>query len=123
MSARVEVEILAFAGCPNAGPARALVEDVARELGREAAVETVLVEDAESAERLRFPGSPTIRVGGRDVEPGADAREGFALSCRVYATAEGRAGLPPRAWVRAALEAEPGQAAPSSAAAATAARA
>lgn len=58
----------------------------------------------EAAERLRFLGSPTIRVDGRDVEPGADDRNEFALSCRVYPSPEGTSGLPLRSWVRASLE-------------------
>ncbi|HKI91952.1 MAG TPA: hypothetical protein VJ986_06600 [Gaiellaceae bacterium] len=100
----MRVAILTFAGCPNGEPARALVAEVARELGREPAIEAVLVEDVETAERLRFLGSPTIRVDGRDVEPGADERESFALSCRVYPSPDGTSGLPPRSWIRSALE-------------------
>ena len=101
----VKVEILSFEGCPNAEPARALVEEVARELGRRPIVETRLVADVDAAERLRFLGSPTIRVDGRDVEPGADERGGFTLSCRIYRGARGSSRLPPRDWVRSALAA------------------
>ncbi|HET8892570.1 MAG TPA: hypothetical protein VFM96_00535 [Gaiellaceae bacterium] len=49
---------------------------------------------------MRFLGSPTVRVNGRDVEPGADEREGFAFGCRVYANG---AGLPDERLVRDAL--------------------
>ena len=52
------------------------------------------VSDLEAAERLRFLGSPTVRVHGRDIEPGADKRTDFALSCRVYRTDAGLAGEP-----------------------------
>jgi hypothetical protein len=38
----------------------------------------------EDAERLRFVGSPTILIDGRD--PFGGTGEGFGLSCRVYAT-------------------------------------
>ena len=99
----MKVEILTFAGCPNGAPARALVADVVRELEVDAAVEVVDVADPETAERTRFLGSPTIRVDGRDVEPGADERTDFVLSCRVYRTDAGGSGLPPREWVREAL--------------------
>jgi hypothetical protein len=35
------------------------------------------------ADKQRFPGSPTIRVNGRDIDPeGATARP--ALTCRIY---------------------------------------
>jgi len=53
----------------------------------------------ESAERLRFLGSPTIRVDGKDIEPAARGRTHFGMSCRMY----GSSGVPPRELVEAAL--------------------
>lgn len=61
------------------------------------------ITDAEGAERERFLGSPTIRVAGRDVEPGADARADFVFACRVYRTEAGFDGRPFPDWVRDAL--------------------
>ena len=52
---------------------------------------------------MRFLGSPTIRVDGRDVEPGADERDEFVLACRIYRTPAGLRGEPAEAWVRDAL--------------------
>ncbi len=98
------VEILYFDGCPNHEPARALVERVAAKLRVEPAIELVEVVGPDAAAELRFLGSPTIRVDGRDVEPGADERHEFMLSCRVYRTERGLAGQPDEAWIRAALE-------------------
>lgn len=97
------VEILYFDGCPNHEPARALVERVAAELRVEPVIELVEVVDADAAVELRFLGSPTIRVDGHDVEPGADERHEFVLSCRVYRTERGLAGQPDAGWIRAAL--------------------
>ena len=98
------VEILYFEGCPNHERARVLVERVAGELGLEPSLELVEVGDAETAARLRFLGSPTVRVNGEDVEPGAGERRDFALSCRVYRTeAGGLTGQPDEVWIRRAL--------------------
>lgn len=97
------VEILYFDGCPNRDPAVALVERTAANLGLEPRIQLVNVPDAETATRLRFLGSPTVRIGSHDVEPGADARTDFALSCRVYSTDRGIAGQPDESWVREAL--------------------
>jgi len=97
------VEILYFEGCPNHEPARALVERVAAELRVEPAIELVEVVDPDAAADMRFLGSPTIRVDGRDVEPGADERHEFVLSCRVYRTERGLAGQPDETWIREAL--------------------
>jgi hypothetical protein len=65
----------------------------------------VNVPDPEAAERLRFLGSPTIRVDGRDIEPGADRRTEYVLACRIYRTEERIAGVPDDRWLRDALEA------------------
>jgi hypothetical protein len=46
----------------------------------------------EDAERLRFVGSPTVLVDGRDPFSGGGGT--FGLSCRVYQTPEGLAGSP-----------------------------
>ena len=91
---RPRVEILYFEDCPNYEEARTLVERVAAELRIEPEIETVEVEDAETARRLRFLGSPSVGVDGRDVEPGADARTEFFLSCRVDGDQPGVRPLP-----------------------------
>jgi hypothetical protein len=63
----------------------------------------VEVADADAATELRFRGSPTVRVNGRDVEPGADERGDFVFSCRVYGGERGFSGQPDAGWVRQAL--------------------
>ena len=65
----------------------------------------VEVADAEAAERFRFLGSPSVRVDGRDVEPGAEERSDFVLSCRVYRSERGLVGQPKAVWIRHALSA------------------
>ncbi|TMK24678.1 MAG: hypothetical protein E6G64_17060 [Actinobacteria bacterium] len=100
------VEVLYFDGCPNHVPALALIERVAGELGLEPELRLVKVADHEAAQRLRFLGSPTIRVGGRDVDPHTEERTDFGLSCRVFRTEVGIAGQPDERWVRDAFARE-----------------
>lgn len=76
---------------------------VSSELGIQPEVRLVNVPDAETAERTRFLGSPTIRVEGRDVDPHTDERDDYALSCRVFQTDAGLVGRPDAQWVRDAL--------------------
>ena len=97
------IEVLTFGGCPNANAAQALVGRLVASLGVEAEVASIRVPDVDTAERLRFLGSPTIRVDGRDVEPDAAGRTDYALACRMYATASGPSNLPEEDWLRAAL--------------------
>jgi len=102
----MRIEVLYFAGCPNHPATTDLVKDVVRELDlSDAVVEEVEVHDAEEAVRLRFLGSPSVHVDGIDVESEARASTAFAFGCRVY----GRAGLPSREMVRAALADAPGR--------------
>ena len=100
------VEVLYFDGCPNHVPALALIERVAGELGFEPEVRLVNVGDQEAAERLRFLGSPTIRIGGRDVDPYTQERTDYGLSCRVFRTEAGVVGQPDERWVRDAFARE-----------------
>ena len=100
---QARIEILIVRDCPNAQATRELVDRVAGGLGLAPWVETILVEDAEEAERHRFLGSPTIRVSGHDIEPGAHERTDFGLSCRVYRTPTGLSGHPDETWLREAI--------------------
>ena len=100
------VEVLYFDGCPNYVRALALIERVAGELGLEPELRLVKVADHEAAQQMRFLGSPTIRVGGRDVDPYTKERTDYGLSCRVFRTGAGIAGQPDERWVRDALARE-----------------
>ena len=69
-----------------------------------AGVEISEVTAEDEAERLRFRGSPTIRVDGTDVDPGAAEGQPFGLTCRVYRRADGRVSpLPDPEKIRTAL--------------------
>ena len=97
------VEVLTFEGCPHAQPARELVKRVVAELGLDATVRRIDVPDLETAATHRFLGSPSIRVNDRDVEPGAEERSDFVLSCRIYRTDGSLKGEPAERWLRDAL--------------------
>ena len=99
------VEVLTFEGCPHAEPALELVRRVIAESGGGATVRRVDVPDAETAAALRFLGSPTIRVNGRDIEPGVAERNQYTLSCRIYRTDSAVGGEPDEQWLREALSA------------------
>lgn len=97
------VEFLYWEGCPSSDEARELLEDVLRERGLDAEVEVRHVATREEAAELRFPGSPTIRVDGRDVDP-AGADQPPALNCRIYRFPDGRVSpIPSREQLEEAL--------------------
>jgi hypothetical protein len=99
----VRVEFLYWEGCPSTPEAEALLRDVLRERDLDVEVEHREVRTQQEAERERFPGSPTIRVDGRDVDPaGAAARP--ALNCRIYHLPDGRVSpVPTREQLEEAL--------------------
>ena len=99
----VKVELLFWEECPSYPEAQALLEDVLRGRGIDADVEVREVKTQAEAEELRFPGSPTIRIDGHDVDPvGAEARP--ALTCRIYHLPDGRVSpVPSREQLEAAL--------------------
>jgi len=99
----MQIEILYFDGCSTYRKADETLRGVLAREEVEADVSLVAVNTDEEATRLRFPGSPTIRVDGEDLFPVPDRAE-YALGCRMYATPEGLKGSPTAKMVRAALE-------------------
>lgn len=77
---RVQVQVLHMQDCPATPGTIRLVEDVARSLGVAIEVERLLVETAAQAQALRFLGSPTVRVAGREIDPEAADRQDFGLT-------------------------------------------
>jgi hypothetical protein len=98
------VEVLAFPGCPNRAGAIALVERVCAELGSNAEIQVHDICDQQAADQARSLGSPTIRVDGRDVEPGAEQCVEYLHTCRLYQGEHSLRGLPEQAWLRQALQ-------------------
>jgi hypothetical protein len=98
----MKVEVLYFDGCPTYEAAEKTLRDVFADKGLEADVELVAVNTDEEARRLRFPGSPTIRVAGKDLFP-TEEREDWRLGCRIYATPQGLKGSPTAEMLKEAL--------------------
>jgi hypothetical protein len=109
VTARIEVELLWWEGCPSTERACGLVRAGLDELGLDGVgIEMVEIEtDAQAAER-GFRGSPTILINGIDLielagrESAGD--QTAALSCRLYHRRDGRVSpTPDPADVHAAL--------------------
>jgi arsenate reductase len=92
----IQIEVLTFRGCPHADETVSLVQRLAARLSPQADVRRIEVETPERASEIGFLGSPSVRVGGRDLE--GRTGEG-ALACRTY---DG-AGVPPEWLVEAAI--------------------
>ena len=99
----MKIEILYFAGCPNHRPAVEALREVLREEGVSAEIVEVNVGDASMARKLKFLGSPSIRVNGLDVEPEMRAARDYGMMCRTYAVDGRREALPSREMLRKAM--------------------
>jgi hypothetical protein len=98
----VKVEVLYVAECPSHPAAVKLLKDVLAAEGIAAEIQEVLVRDEGMAYELRFSGSPTIRINGRDVAGESQKAQSFALSCRLYPESK-RIGLPPAELIHRAV--------------------
>jgi hypothetical protein len=97
------VELFYWDGCPSHPEALELVRSVLDAHGLDVEVSLHQVRTQAEAEALGFPGSPTIKVDGRDVDP-EGANQPPALACRIYRLPDGRVSpVPSRQQVEEAL--------------------
>lgn len=107
MTTHRDIELLWFADCPNHAAARTLLTELVAELAPDATIHDIDATDPEVAKRHRFPGSPTIRVDGVDVQPGFVDPGDYTPRCRLYWSDDRLAGIPPREWIESALQRVP----------------
>ena len=98
----MKIELLHIADCPNIGAARRLLKEALRELGLPEEISEIEVCDSAQAEALAFPGSPTVRVDGKDVETTLAGQAGYGLACRTYVIDGKRQGVPSQEIIRKA---------------------
>lgn len=101
----MKIEFLWFDGCPNHHEAREMLSEVMSQLGVSGPIIDINATDPAVAAETKFPGSPTIRVNGRDIEPGYSDPGEYTPRCRLYLTDAGLKGVPERRWVEEALDA------------------
>jgi hypothetical protein len=99
------LELLYLPSCPHHRAALDLVQSVLKEEGLGAHFIETPISDYEEAERHRFPGSPTFRVNGRDIEGVSAGFLPVGLACRTYLVDGKSEGVPPRIWLERAVRA------------------
>jgi hypothetical protein len=97
------VELLYFDGCPHYETLPRRLRELMHGVGAGDWLQLRRIPDETAARHERFLGSPTVRVDGHDVEPGANERSDFGLICRLYSTADGLRPTPLDEWVLDAL--------------------
>lgn len=96
------IDFLYFEDCPSHERALAMLHEELYEHGVTATIDVRRVETEEEASLFSFPGSPTIRVNGVDIDQNPDLPIG--LACRAYRQPNGKISpLPPREKISEAL--------------------
>ncbi len=101
----MEIIFLYWEECMSHEETLQRLRQVIAEEGLQAPIHMVKVETWEQAEELRFIGSPTILVNGRDIQPPPPDAQ-YALTCRTYYLEDGRVSpLPSLEMLRRAMSA------------------
>lgn len=97
------IQFLYYADCPSHDDALERLQVVMSEMGIRADIEVIQVESEAQAQKLRFVGSPTIRINGQDIVP-TPPNAHYSLTCRAYRLEDGRISpLPSREMIRSGL--------------------
>ena len=75
----MRVDLLVAPGCSARVETERLIRWVLNTLAPTASLQIIEVDSQQKARALKFPGSPTVRVNGRDLEPEAQESLNFGL--------------------------------------------
>ncbi len=76
----VPVQVLSLANCSATPKTIKLLKKVATDLGIAIDIDHQVITTPEAASEKKFIGSPTVRVNGVDIDPGADSVKSFGLT-------------------------------------------
>jgi hypothetical protein len=99
----MKVELFYIAECANYREAARMLRKALCECGISDEVSELEVTDSAQAEALGFFGSPTIRIGGNDIERMLPKQSLYGLSCRTYMVGGKLVGVPPLDMICAAI--------------------
>jgi hypothetical protein len=99
----MKIEVLFVSDCPNHPLVINTITGILKECGLPEQISEVKVTDSDHAIALSFPGSPTIRINGTDIEPESPQVGSYGVSCRTYMVNGKRQGVPYQDWIRDAI--------------------
>jgi len=101
----VRIDFIYREECPSHSKAWERLHNILQETGVHADVKRIEIQDEEAARGHTFHGSPTIRINGRDIDPGDEKNQPVGLNCRIYHDDSGRVTpLPPENLIRIAIQ-------------------
>lgn len=100
----ITISILLVNGCPGAVFAEKYINDIIAKEGIDADVNFLFIDNDKDAGKLRFIGSPTIRVNGVDVEKGFKDTGAFGINGRTYQIDGKPSNHPSKSMIEAAIK-------------------
>ena len=101
----VKIDFLFWKECPSYPKAWERLNQALKQKAITAEIQRIEVRTEEEVDQYSFPGSPTIRVNGEDIDPKGARDQRLGLSCRIYWNDSGRAGpLPSEKMIQRALD-------------------
>jgi hypothetical protein len=95
----MKIDVLYFQGCPNHEPTIQRVRQVINRLGVTADIREVELTRNDDAAAMKFVGSPTVLIDGRDIDPAQRTESKTGFGCRLY----GGTGVPPIEMIEQAV--------------------
>ncbi len=77
MNKPLSIELLVSEGCAARQRTREMVDKILAAEGTRTVITETIVRTQDEARRLHFLGSPTVRINGVDIEPGAASRTDY----------------------------------------------
>lgn len=99
----VKIEFFYFEGCPHHSPALALLKNILKEEDAIYPIEVINVDSDQYAREIRFLGSPSIRINGKDIEESEVDSPDYGIRCRIYKGNDGPTGIPPEVLLRKSI--------------------
>ena len=96
-------EILYTDECPFWKKTLKLIDEAIADLKANVTVKKVKIENERDAKKLKFPGSPTVRVNGVDIDPATKETAGY-IGCRIYRYEGVTYEFPPRQMIKLGFE-------------------
>ena len=98
------IELLYFDGCPSYQTALKYLGEVLKEKSLNLPVKMIKIAGNDDALKHRFLGSPTIRINGLDIEPGAEEIRAFSMRCRLYIEDDAMSEWPSKKMIAQAID-------------------
>lgn len=75
----MKIDLLVSPGCLSRNETEQLIRNLIAELAPGATLQMTVVDSVDMAANLKFAGSPTVKIDGRDLEPEVDKWLHFGL--------------------------------------------